>query len=213
MAARHHAGAQSMCGSLYSKREFGKVYPTVKYLSLLLGTGMFLHVVCHRWSSHVSSRVSVRLCLLHSECQRASRALGAARPSYLSAAISMWMLQVFGCGIFPHTGSYQSRLTGHCLYSMTERPGLEKKNTHKRQMSSLKPCSTLYPHSLPTRQKTPQFPLLPGMNKSVQLPCFTLETSSPIPSKSNIRLPEKRQVSTSLCQLLILPKLSFLQSI
>lgn len=82
----------------------------------------------------------------NSESRRASRALGAARPSYLSAAISMWMLQLFGCGIFPHTGSYQSRLTGHCLHSITERPGLEKKkNTHKRQMSSLKPCSTLHP--------------------------------------------------------------------
>lgn len=81
----------------------------------------------------------------NSESGRASRALGAARPSYLSAAISMWMLQLFGCGIFPHTGSYQSRLTGHCLHSITERPGLEKKNTHKRQMSSLKPCSTLHP--------------------------------------------------------------------
>lgn len=39
------------------------VYPSVKYLSLLLGTGMFPHVVRHGWSSHVSSRVSVRLCL------------------------------------------------------------------------------------------------------------------------------------------------------
>lgn len=134
----------------------------------------------------------------NSESRRASRALGAARPSYLSAAISMWMLQLFGCGIFPHTGSYQSRLTGHCLHSITERPGLEKKkNTHKRQMSSLKPCSTLHPPPLlstplSTHQKSPQFPLLPGMNKSVQLPCFTPGSPSPILYRSNIT-PAKRK--------------------
>lgn len=54
----------------------------------------------------------------------------------------MWMGLCFGCGIFPHKRSHQSRLTGHWLHSITERPGLEKENTHKRQMSSLKPCTT-----------------------------------------------------------------------
>lgn len=48
----------------------------------------------------------LRSCVLFSGSQRAFRGLGAARPRYLSAAISMWMLQLFGCGIFPHTGSY-----------------------------------------------------------------------------------------------------------
>lgn len=37
-------------------------------------------------------------------------------------------------------------------------------------MSSLKPCTPLPP---PNNNKKLQFPLLPGMNKSVQLPCFT----------------------------------------
>lgn len=112
-----------------SKRSIrSTLHPTVKYLSLLLCTGMFLHVVCHGWSSHVSFRMSVRLWLLHSESRRASRALGAARPSYLSVSISMWMLQLFGRGIFPHTGFYQSGLTGHCPHSITEGPGVGKKN-------------------------------------------------------------------------------------
>lgn len=110
------------------------------------------------------------------------------------------MLQLFGCGIFPHTGSHQSRLTGHWLHSITERPGLEKKkNTHKRQMSSLKPCTTTLPHHStlhPTKKL--QFPLLPGMNKSVQLQLYsgepliysfreqhytTCKKAKPIPSK------------------------------
>lgn len=102
----------------------------------------------------------------------------------------MWMLQLFGCGIFPHTGSHQSRLTGHWLHSITERPGLEKKNTHKRQMSSLKPCTTLPPQPPPNKKL--QFPLLPGMNKSVQLPCFTPGSPSPILFRSNVTIPAKR---------------------
>lgn len=94
-----------------------------RHLSLFFGIGMFSWVVRHGWSSHVSNRSSVRSCVLFSGTQRAFRALGAAQLPYLSAAISMWMLQLFGCGIFPHTGSYQSRLTGHCLHSTTRTPG------------------------------------------------------------------------------------------
>lgn len=41
-------------------------------------------------------------------------------------------------------------------------------------MSSLKPCTTPLPTlSPPPADKKLQFPLLPGMNKSVQLPCWT----------------------------------------
>ena len=63
-------------------------------------------------------------------------------------------------------------------------------------MSSLKPCTTLHlppstqPHSPPNRK--PQFPLLPGMNKSVQLPCFTPGSPWPILFSGNITLPVKR---------------------
>lgn len=133
----------------------------------------------------------------NSESRRASRALGAARPSYLSAAISMWMLQLFGCGIFPHTGSYQSRLTGHCLHSITERPGLEKKKilTSDRCPAwnhAVRSTPPLLSTPLSTHQKSPQFPLLPGMNKSVQLPCFTPGSPSPILYRSNIT-PAKRK--------------------
>lgn len=136
----------------------------MNYLSLFFSTGVFARVVRHIWSSHVSNRSSVRFCVLFSESQRAFRALGAARPRYLSAAISMWIRQLFGCGIFPHTGSYQSRLTGHCLHSKTQRPSPEKKRekkTTQRQMSSLTPSCTLHPP--PPRT---QFPLLLGMRST-----------------------------------------------
>lgn len=132
---RRHAKAwsKSIICSLYIR----------KYLSLFFSTRVFGWVVFHGWSSHVSNR-SVRFCFLFPGSQRVFRALGAARPPYLSAEISMWMLQLFGCGIFPHTGSYQSRMIGHCLHSINHRPGPEKK-TRRRQMSSLTPSCTLHP--------------------------------------------------------------------
>ena len=59
-------------------------------------------------------------------------------------------------------------------------------------MSSLKPCTALLlPLLLSTQQKV-QFPLLPGMNKSVQLPCFTPGSPSPILFRSNTTLPAER---------------------
>lgn len=119
---------------------------------------MFARVV---WSSHVSNRLSVRFCVLFSGSQRAFRALGAARPRYLSAAISMWMRQLFGCGIFPQTGSYQSRLTGHCLHSITQRPSPEEKKNKKTQAADVQPDRAA--HS--THHST-QFPLLPGMRST-----------------------------------------------
>lgn len=64
-------------------------------------------------------------------------------PRIYRAPLACECAKLFGCGIFPHTGSRQSRLTGHWLHSITERPGLEKKKIpQKRQMSSLKPCAT-----------------------------------------------------------------------
>lgn len=96
--------------------------------------------------------MSVRLCHLNSGSQRVSRALRAARPSYLSSAISMWMLQLFGCGIFPHTGSHQSRLTGHWLHSITERPGLEKKKYS--QATDVQPETMHYTHPPPPSRST-----------------------------------------------------------
>lgn len=128
-----------------------------KYLSLFFSTRVFGWVVFHGWSSHVSNR-SVRFCFLFPGSQRVFRALGAARPPYLSAEISMWMLQLFGCGIFPHTGSYQSRMIGHCLHSINHRPGPEKNPAGDR-------CPAWHRAARSTHHST-QFPLLPGMRNT-----------------------------------------------
>lgn len=136
----------------------------------------------------------LRTSVLGSGSQRVSRALGAARPSYLSGAISMWMLQRFGWGIFPHTGSHQSRLTGHWLHSITERPGLEKKKMYP-QATDVQPETMHHPppsqpHSPPNEKKRTklQFPLLSGRNKSVQLPCFTPGSPASFLVRSNFTL-------------------------
>lgn len=52
-------------------------------------------------------------------------------PRIYRAPLACECAKLFGCGIFPHTGSRQSRLTGHWLHSITERPGLEKKKSLK----------------------------------------------------------------------------------
>lgn len=60
-------------------------------------------------------------------------------------------------------------------------------------MSSLKPCTALLrlpPYSPPNTKL--QFPLLPGMNKSVQLPCFTPGSPSPFIFSSNITCKEAK---------------------
>lgn len=149
-------GGRRLRAEAWSKR-IGRSNPKLNYLSLFFSTGVFSWVVRHIWSSHVSSRFSVRFYVLFSGSRRAFRALGAARPRYLSAAISMWILQLFGGGIFPHTGSYQSRLTGHCLHSITQGPSPGKKKERKkrrRQMSSLTPsCTPLHPVSSSPRNE------------------------------------------------------------
>lgn len=61
------------------------------------------------------------------------------------------MLQLFGCGIFPHTGSHQSRLTGHWPHSISERPR-EKKNTS--QATDVQPETTHHPLHPPIPPKT-----------------------------------------------------------
>lgn len=67
----------------------------------------------------------------------------------------MWMRQLFGCGIFPHTGSHQSRLTGHWLHWITERPGLEKKKKKSSQATDVQPETiALYPPFPPLHPTT-----------------------------------------------------------
>lgn len=163
------------------------MYPALKYLSVLSGTGMFPRVIRYGWSSHVCDRLSVPFCVLFSEYQRASRALGAALPSYLSGAISMWMLQLFGCGIFPHMGSYQSRLTGHCLHSITGRPGLEKKQATDVQLET---GSSL---QLPLH-------LVFSFTRDGEDECAVTifsQSASAIPFRSNTKLPAKRKGQVS----------------
>lgn len=143
--------------SLIQKHNLVFIYHKYEYLSLFFSTRVFGWVVVRGWSSHVSNR-SVRFCFLFPGSQRVFRALGAKRPTYLSAAISMWMLQLFGCGIFPHTGSYQSRMTGHCLHSIKHRPGREKKSAGDR-------CPAWHRAARSTHHST-QFPLLPGMRNT-----------------------------------------------
>lgn len=58
-------------------------------------------------------------------------------PLIYRSAISMWMLQLFGCRIFPHTGSHQSRLTGHWFHSIIEGPGLEKKKKDEEEKKKI----------------------------------------------------------------------------
>lgn len=62
-------------------------------------------------------------------------------------------------------------------------------------MSSLKPLryTSLPPSSPDNNTKKLQFPLLPGMNKSVQLPCFTPGTPTSILFKGNITPAKKDQ--------------------
>lgn len=154
---RGGGGRRRLRAEAWSKR-IARSYPKLNYLSLFFSTGVFSWVVRHIWSSHVSSRFSVRFYVLFSGSRRAFRALGAARPRYLSAAISMWILQLFGCGIFPHTGSYPSRLTGHCLHSITQGPSPEKKK--KRNAGDRCPAWHQAAHH------STQFPLLPGMRST-----------------------------------------------
>jgi hypothetical protein len=70
------------------------------------------------------------------------------------------MVQLFGFGIFPHTGSlpaafsHQSRLTGHWLYSIAGETKLEKK-THTTTDVLLE---TTHPSSTTTQLSFPLFP-------------------------------------------------------
>lgn len=66
-------------------------------------------------------------------------------------------------------------------------------------MSSLKPLryTPLPPSSPDNNTKKLQFPLLPGMNKSVQLPCFTPGTPTSILFKGNITPAKKTKPISS----------------
>ena len=127
----------------------------------------------------------------------------------------MWMLKLFGWGIFPHTGSlpaarsHQSRLTGHCLYSIAGLPALKKKNTqatdvqpetmhpHKILPFPL-PHSLLIGHHVTQSARVPPGLSFPGTNKSVQLPsihrgpfCYSRKwTWAALPGKRRNQSPE-----------------------
>lgn len=66
-------------------------------------------------------------------------------------------------------------------------------------MSSLKPLryTPLPPSSPDNNTKKLQFPLLPGMNKSVQLPCFTPGTPTSTLFKGNITPAKKTKPISS----------------
>lgn len=74
---------------------------------------------------------------------------------------------------------------------------LNKRGTRprKKKLTSDRCPACVIPSTPPQkrrRKKRKKFPLLPGMNKGVQLPCFTPGSPSSILFKGNITLPAKR---------------------